>query len=77
MEAENEHAFISQEEFNMRIRNKRDLFNTMCHAGFVMPVQKGSFATVKWMEEVLQGKCYCPKKYAINWKYCEFPPSQD
>ena len=46
-------AFISQEEFNMRIRTKRDLYNTMCHAGFVMPLQKGSFSTVKWMEEVL------------------------
>jgi hypothetical protein len=29
------------------------------------------------MEEVLQDTCYCPKKDAINWKYCEFPPSQE
>jgi hypothetical protein len=29
------------------------------------------------MEEVLQSRCYCPKKEAINWKYCEFPPSQE
>ena len=61
----------------MHIRSKRDLYNIMCHAGYLMPVQKGSFATVKWMEEVLQDRCYCPKKDAINWKYCEFPPSQD
>ena len=37
MEVE-ESAFISQEELNMRIRSKRDLFNIMCHAGFLMPV---------------------------------------
>jgi deoxyadenosine/deoxycytidine kinase len=29
------------------------------------------------MEEVLQSRCYCPKKDAINWKYCEFAPSQE
>jgi hypothetical protein len=34
-------AFISQEEFNMRIRTKRDLYNTMCHAGFCHAPSKG------------------------------------
>ena len=48
-----EQQFISQEEFEKRIRTKRDLYTIMSHASYVMPIQKGSFATVKWMEEVL------------------------
>ena len=41
MDAENGDAFISQEEFQRRIRSKRDLYNTMCHAGYLMPYHKG------------------------------------
>ena len=42
-----------------------------------MPEKKSQFTTLKWMVEVYQLRCYCPKMTDITFKHCERPPSNE
>lgn len=44
--------------------------------GYLMPERKSQFCTLKWMIEVYQMKCYCPKEENRSNKFCPYPPSK-
>lgn len=68
---------ISIDDLQQRCRNKKDLQRGCVTQGWWVPPNKSPMCTLKFLQEVIRGDCYCPMLEEIKFKVCLCPPSMD
>ena len=68
---------ISKDQVNRLLKNKLHFYKAMKANGYFMPESKSQFCSLKFMQEVFQELCYCPKLADVHFKSCLHPPTKD
>ena len=68
---------ISIDDLSYRCKTKEQLHRACIQEGWWMPPNKSALSSLKFLKDVVRGKCYCPKLGHIKFKPCIYPPSID
>ena len=68
---------ITKDHFNTLVKNKDHFYKAMVANGYFMPNKASPFCTLKLMQEMYDGTCYCPKTLDVRIEPCLHPPSSE
>ena len=68
---------ISIDALASKCKTKEQLHRACVQEGWWMPPNKSTLCTLKFLKDVVKGKCYCPMLGQIKFKICICPPSID
>ena len=66
---------ISKFEMEKFIKNREHLYNALQANMYFLPPLKNQFTTHKFLKEVFQETCYCPRVKDVTFLPCMHPPT--
>ena len=66
---------LSKDKVGMFVKNTAQLHKALQANGFFLPPLKNQFTTQKFLLEVFNGTCFCPKQVDVKPIVCLYPPT--
>ena len=66
---------LSKEEVDKVCKNTSHLYNALVANGYFLPPKKNQFVTQKFLLEVFNDQCHCPRRKDIKLVPCLNPPT--
>ena len=65
---------LSKDQVSLFVKNKAQFYEACQTNGFYLPPSRNQFITQKFLLEVYNGTCYCPKQVDVKPLFCLNPP---
>ena len=66
---------VSQDQVGLFVKHTSQFYKACLANGFFMPPLKNHFVSQKFMLEIYEGKCFCPKQVDVKPLVCLNPPT--